>query len=899
MKILFWGEIENDRIKLTQLLKEVSVTDPLEFVDPLPTAAESNQLAAGDLVFAPLQLLKALFSQAELAPTQCPYYAVAIAAVDEIENLSEWLAEGGHDYLIKDPAGFQGPLLTLALKRILNAVQAHQSRQALETEGHLLKMVINQVPNKIFVKDWDGRYLLANQEIADFYGITPEQLVGSRDSDFHLEAAKVAVFRQQNRSVIETQQELVITEEHEVDAERAELWLTWHKLPFSWPGYDQGVVLGIGTDITAYHQIMAFLRENHQRLSLALRAARAGVWDWDIPTDRLTWSEENFELLGYTANRHKASYANWLDAIHPDDRERADATFLQTLADQANLDLEVRVRWPDGTIRWLRNIGQFTYNDQGNPIRLIGIQIDVTEPKQAAAQIAFQASLLHQVRQAVVATDLNGQITYWNQYAEDLYQWTAAEALGANVNDILVSQGLHLQANHILQAVTEQGHWQGEFEVNRKDGSLLPIHIVNSFLRDGQAKPIGFVGVSIDISDRKCLETEQARHAQLLARQREVLELMVLDTPLHEVLNRIILTLEAQSEGMLGSILLLEGQKLWHGAAPSLPVAYQQAVDGIPIGPQAGSCGTAAFRQEPVIVTDIATDPLWDDHRDLPLAYGLRACWSVPIISRSGQVLGTFAQYHRTPYHPTAQDQSLVDTAVKLAALAIEQSHSDLAIRESEARFRTIFEQAAVGMVQESLDGRLLRVNPGFCHFLGYTAEELLTLTFQAITHPDDLPTNLVAYAQLLREVRSSYALEKRYIRKDRTVVWGHLTMSLMRDQSGDPLYLIAVVEDITARKRAEQELQDLVEGAAALTGTEFFPELAKYVAIALDVEYVLIAKRLEDTFSTYAFWAKGELQPNFAGSLCQSPCGVVMTEGIYICPQALQQRFPDNPLLR
>ncbi len=122
MKILFWGEIENDRIKLTQLLKEVSVTDPLEFVDPLPTAAESNQLAAGDLVFAPLQLLKALFSQAELAPTQCPYYAVAIAAVDEIENLSEWLAEGGHDYLIKDPAGFQGPLLTLALKRILEGV---------------------------------------------------------------------------------------------------------------------------------------------------------------------------------------------------------------------------------------------------------------------------------------------------------------------------------------------------------------------------------------------------------------------------------------------------------------------------------------------------------------------------------------------------------------------------------------------------------------------------------------------------------------------------------------------------------------------------------------------------------------------------------------------------------
>lgn len=899
MKILFLGEIENDRIKLTQILKEVSVTDHLEFLDPLPAAAESNQLAAGNLVFAPLQLLKALFSQAELAPTQCPYYAVAIAADDEIENLSEWLAEGGHDYLIKDPAGFQGPLLPLALKRILNAVQVHQGRQALETESHLLKTVINQVPNQIFVKDSNGRYLLANQEIANFYGLAPEQMVGRQDSDFHPDAAKVETFRLQNQTVIETQQDLVINEEYEVDAEGADHWLNWHKLPFSWPNDDSGVVLGIGTDITAYHQIMAFLRENNQRLSLALKAARAGVWDWDLLTDRLTWSEENFELLGYTANRHRASYANWLDAIHPDDRERADAIFLQTLADQANLDLEVRVCWPDGTIRWLRNIGQFTYDDQGNPTRLIGIQIDVTETKQAAAQIAFQASLLHQVRQAVIATDLNGQITYWNQHAEDLYQWTAAEALGANVNDILVPQGLHLQADHILQAVTKQGHWQGEFEVRRRGGSLLPIYIVNSLLRNDRAEPMGFVGVSIDISDRKRLEAERDRHAQLLARQRDVLELMVLDTPLPEVLNRLILALEAQCEGMVGSILLLDGQHLWHGAAPGLPIAYQRAIDGIEIGPKAGSCGTAAFRQEPVIVSDIATDPLWEDYRDLALPHGLRACWSVPIISRSGQVLGTFAQYHPTPYHPTAQDEVLVDTAVKLAALAIDQSRSDQAMRESEARFRAIFEQAAVGMTQASLDGRLLRVNPGLCQFLGYTAEELLHLTFQAITHPDDLPANLVVYSQLLGGSRSSYSLEKRYIRKDRTVVWGHLTVSLMRDQAGHPLYLIAVVEDITARKQAEQELQDLVEGAAALTGPDFFPALAAYVALTLDVGYVLISKRQEDTFSTHAFWANGKLRPNVSGSLCQSPCGVAMAEGIYICTEAIQQRFPDNPLLK
>ena len=853
MKILFWGNLEHDWVTLTQVIKAVSTADQLEFLDPLPASAESNHLATSDLVFAPLQSLKSLFDQAELAPTQCPYYAVAIAEADEVDNLNEWLTQGGTDYLIKDREEFQQPLLSLALKRILNAAQAHQSKHALEGESHLLKTLINQVPNKIFVKDWAGRYLLANQELADFYGTTPEQLVGQQDSDFHLEAAEVAAFKQQNRTVIETQQEIVIAEECEVDADGVEHWLRWHKLPFSWPGYDPGVALGIGTDITAYHQIMTSLQTSNQRLSLALRAARAGVWDWDMPSDRLTWSAENFELLGYTADRYEASYANWLAAIHPDDREQADAAFLQTLAGQSNLELEVRVRWPDGTIHWLRNIGQLTYDDQGTPTRLIGIQIDVTESKQAAAQIAFQASLLHQVRQAVIATDLDGQITYWNQHAEDLYQWTVAEALGANVKDILIPQALHHQAEHILQGVTEQGHWEGEFEVKRKDGSLLPIHMVDSLLRDGQAEPTGFVCVSVDISDRKHLQAEQARQAQLLAGQRQVLELMVLDTPLPEVLNQLLLTLETQAEGMLGSILLLDDQQLWHGAAPSLPVAYQQAINGTEIGPQVGSCGTAAFRQEPVIVTDIATDPLWDNYRDLALAHGLRACWSVPIVSRTGQVLGTFAQYHQAPYHPSAQDEELIDIAIKLAGLAIEQNHSDQAIRESEARFRAIFEQAAVGMTQASLDGRLLRVNPGLCQFLGYTAEELLTLTFQALTHPDDLPTNLAAYSQLLGEARSSYSLEKRYIRKDRTLVWGHLTVSLMRNQAGQPLYLIAVVEDITARKQAEQELQDLVAGAAALTGPDFFSTLAEYVAISLDVEYVLISKRLEDTFSTYS----------------------------------------------
>ena len=125
-----------------------------------------------------------------------------------------------------------------------------------------------------------------------------------------------------------------------------------------------------------------------------------------------------------------------------------------------------------------------------------------------------------------------------------------------------------------------------------------------------------------------------------------------------------------------------------HGAGPSLPAAYNAAIDGIAIGPSVGSCGTAAFRGEPVFVSDIAADLLWADFRDLALEHGLRACWSVPIRASQGAVLGTFAMYRREPRDPTAADLEIVDFVVRTAGLVIERANAEAALRRSEARLR-------------------------------------------------------------------------------------------------------------------------------------------------------------------------------------------------------------------
>jgi two-component system, cell cycle sensor histidine kinase and response regulator CckA len=165
----------------------------------------------------------------------------------------------------------------------------------------------------------------------------------------------------------------------------------------------------------------------------------------------------------------------------------------------------------------------------------------------------------------------------------------------------------------------------------------------------------------------------------LSAIDKTVLEMISSGTPLSDVLSVLCQIIEERSPGLLCSILLLDPNRksLRHGAAPSLPDSYTLAIDGITIGPRVGSCGTAAYRAEPVIVMDIATDPLWSDYRDLALSHGLRACWSTPIISKDDKVLGTFALYYCEPRGPSQEDLQVIERATHLAAIAIERQRAE------------------------------------------------------------------------------------------------------------------------------------------------------------------------------------------------------------------------------
>jgi DNA-binding CsgD family transcriptional regulator len=159
----------------------------------------------------------------------------------------------------------------------------------------------------------------------------------------------------------------------------------------------------------------------------------------------------------------------------------------------------------------------------------------------------------------------------------------------------------------------------------------------------------------------------------LLESQSRVLERMARGEPTHAVLHSLVVAIEELSGDMLGSVLLLseDGRHMKHGVAPNLPAGYWSAIDGSKIGATVGSCGTAMYSGKQVIVADVATDPLWRNYKKLALRHGLRACWSTPIVSARGDVLGAFALYYREPRQPGHHEQRLVQVAAELAALAI------------------------------------------------------------------------------------------------------------------------------------------------------------------------------------------------------------------------------------
>ncbi len=535
--------------------------------------------------------------------------------------------------------------------------------------------------------------------------------------------------------------------------------------------------IAIVQDISERKRLEGELRQAHARLELAVRGSNITICEMNMPDGVLENSRWEFvsldEQASYDRSELPTDFATGMAFVHPDDRERVERAMRAYLSGQTReYEVESRGRHKDGSYRWLLTRGVAVRDAEGRAIRLMSGTIDITAIKRAeealrSSEKRFRTFVDHASDAFFLQGD-GGTILDVNR--------RACESLGYTRDELVGKTPFEFDPDLTLAMLEEFGRSldAGEsvaFDTRhrRKDGSVFPVEVRAKAFWEGERRFT--VSLARDVTDRK-----RAEQALRLSEQRY--------RSLVEATAAVVWTMAANG--------LAESEQ------PSWSAFTGQSTDQL-----AGWGWLDAIHPDDRAhtfedwSTAVATCSLYQVEyrvRRHDGEYRNMLTRGVPILGGDGEIHEWFG------------------TCVDITDL----KRAEESVRESEERFRGTFENAAVGIAHNDVTGRFLRVNETFCDIIGYTRDELLTKTWQDITYPGDLAASLALYSPLMRGESLSFSLEKRYLRKDRSFVWIDVSVSLQRDAAGLPAYAIAMVQDISERKRLEGDLRQAKEGAEA-----------------------------------------------------------------------------------
>lgn len=402
-------------------------------------------------------------------------------------------------------------------------------------------------------------------------------------------------------------------------------------------------------------------------------------------------------------------------------------------------------------------------------------------PPRAADTIRRDDYILSQVKDCVICTDANGIVTYWNKGAEQIFGWQAHEMLGHSVFDRLPTEEARVWGRERYQVVMNGEESFGVRHDYRRDGTRVWLEVRTTRMTNAKNRPIGLVAVARDISERIAAEEKIHQSQKMMASAEQVAGF-------------------GSWELELGEPDLNQNRLHWSdevyrifGLAPgSVPASNELFFSHIP------SDEHAAVLQA---VTRAITE---------------RGVYSIEhrVIRPDGEVRFVHERAQVFADELTNRPIKMVGTVHDIT----ERRKSELELRRSEDQFRSAMQHSSIGMALVSLQGKWLKVNPALCAILGYSANELEAVDFQSITHPDDLESDLAQVRRVLAGEINTYQIEKRYFHQDGHALWALLSVSLVRDASGRPLYFIAQIQDIAARKQAMEEIVKAKEAAEAAT---------------------------------------------------------------------------------
>ncbi|MEM6251379.1 MAG: EAL domain-containing protein [Cyanobacteria bacterium P01_D01_bin.156] len=378
--------------------------------------------------------------------------------------------------------------------------------------------------------------------------------------------------------------------------------------------------------------------------------------------------------------------------------------------------------------------------------------------------------------------------------------------------------------------------------------------------------------------------------------QNELLAKIATGSPLSEILITLVQALEqGLSQGVCAILLLGQNNRLYPGAAPSLPNSYHQANHGVLCKDDMRPCAKAVLRHETVIVPNIKKASFTPEYKELLLGHGLRACWSIPIYGGDSRVLGVFSTYYQAARSPQKYELATTAQMAYLAGIAIERQQAEEQLRYSEAMLLEAQQVAHVGNWALDVFSQTMNWSPEMFRIHG------LEPGISAPSYGEFLQMLPTKDRQRLSQcveqaivVGLPHTTEYSIVRPDGSLSYQELRVAVKYDLQGHAQRLFGTVLDITERKQSDLALQNLVAGTVA-TGKDFFPALVRHIAEALNVSYAIVTERVDDQLQTLAFWANGVLMPAYTYALARTPCDYVFQMGEFYCNYDVQKRFPDD----
>jgi PAS domain S-box-containing protein len=496
-----------------------------------------------------------------------------------------------------------------------------------------------------------------------------------------------------------------------------------------------------------------------------------------------------------------------------------------------------------------------------------------TELSHSKAELCRSNEILHSILSdmgdAVIVADKDENFVVFNPAAERMFGARATDAKSHEWSQrfslFLPDKVTPFPPNELPLTRSIRGEEVNNIEMfvrHKKAPYGIWTRITGRPLRDSNGELLGCVIVCRDITEIK--EEEFFR-----AGQSRVLEMIAADAPLADVLTSLVFLMEGQAEGLRCSILLLnrDGKRVRHGAAPNLPEAYVKAVDGAAIGPRNGSCGTAMYTRRPIVVTDVMTDPLWSDYRELARICGLCACWSTPILSAQGDILGSFAMYRQEKRGPRPEETRLTEIATHIAGIAIERQRQQEILREREARISLAAESGDLAFwilypeqntAWMSDKGRRIY---GFDSKLPLTCDLILSRV-----HPDERTAVKTAYDRSCA-LYGTFESEHRLLLPYGKTRWVIMRGRCLKDQEGNLLETIGVTLDVSAQKQADLQLQVQREEMAHRNRVSLMGEMTASFAHELNQPLTAIANNAS---AARRFLEHGNIDPALLQQLLQ-----------------------------